>query len=271
MIPHIISGDTLTYVGQDGTPKQVQVNHPNYREIRLLVEAADTHPSDWEELMELLVPRVRLTNIIKKSGTSFSITDDGRLYCEIDGEPFELSDALAKHILALHHSYGDLTPLLNFVRKLADNPRKEVADELWGFITTCGLSLTPKGNFLAYKNVNSDFTSVYDGVTDNSPGTVLKMRRSSVMHDPNRTCAAGLHFAAWGYLQYYASGRKTVLVSVNPKDVVSIPTDYDNMKGRACRYKVLREVEQPEELKNRQLFDEDGADFEDDNDFDVAY
>jgi hypothetical protein len=74
------------------------------------------------------------------------------------------------------------------------------------------------------------------------------------MHDPNQTCASGLHFAAWGYLQHYAPGRKTVLLSISPEDVVSIPTDYNNMKGRACRYKVLREVDQPEELKDLHLY-----------------
>jgi hypothetical protein len=37
-------------------------------------------------------------------------------------------------------------------------------------------------------------------------------------------------------------GERTVIVKINPRDVVSIPTDYDNSKGRACRYEVIGEV-----------------------------
>jgi hypothetical protein len=37
-------------------------------------------------------------------------------------------------------------------------------------------------------------------------------------------------------------GARTVIVKINPADVVSIPTDYDNSKGRACRYEVIGEV-----------------------------
>jgi hypothetical protein len=37
-------------------------------------------------------------------------------------------------------------------------------------------------------------------------------------------------------------GARTVIVKINPRDVVSIPTDYDNSKGRACRYEVIGEI-----------------------------
>lgn len=32
------------------------------------------------------------------------------------------------------------------------------------------------------------------------------------------------------------------MVKVHPKDVVSVPYDYNGAKMRACRYEVLREV-----------------------------
>ncbi len=34
-----------------------------------------------------------------------------------------------------------------------------------------------------------------------------------------------------------------MILKVNPKDVVSIPSDYDNAKGRTCRYEVIGELE----------------------------
>jgi hypothetical protein len=33
-----------------------------------------------------------------------------------------------------------------------------------------------------------------------------------------------------------------VIVKINPRDVVSIPSDYNDAKGRACRYEVIGEV-----------------------------
>ena len=33
-----------------------------------------------------------------------------------------------------------------------------------------------------------------------------------------------------------------MLIKVNPRDVVSIPVDYNNSKGRCCKYEVVGEV-----------------------------
>jgi hypothetical protein len=38
------------------------------------------------------------------------------------------------------------------------------------------------------------------------------------------------------------SGDKIVILEIDPADVVSIPTDYNNAKGRCCRYKVVGEL-----------------------------
>lgn len=45
----------------------------------------------------------------------------------------------------------------------------------------------------------------------------------------------------WDYSKFRDEAR-TVIVKINPRDVVSIPTDYDNSKGRACRYEVIGEL-----------------------------
>jgi hypothetical protein len=34
-----------------------------------------------------------------------------------------------------------------------------------------------------------------------------------------------------------------MVVKIHPKDVVSIPSDYNNSKGRACKYTVISELE----------------------------
>lgn len=38
-----------------------------------------------------------------------------------------------------------------------------------------------------------------------------------------------------------SSGTKIVKVKVHPKDVVSIPVDYNNAKMRTCGYEVIEE------------------------------
>ena len=35
-----------------------------------------------------------------------------------------------------------------------------------------------------------------------------------------------------------------MVLKINPRDVVSIPNDYNNQKGRCCRYEVIDEVPQ---------------------------
>jgi hypothetical protein len=52
-----------------------------------------------------------------------------------------------------------------------------------------------------------------------------------------------LHFCSQEYLPHFGgSDSRVVIVKINPRDVVSIPTDYNNAKGRACRYEVIGEV-----------------------------
>jgi hypothetical protein len=76
---------------------------------------------------------------------------------------------------------------------------------------------------------------------DNSPGKIVEMERNAVDDNRDRTCSAGLHFCSQSYLTHFG-GEKIVIVKINPKDVVSIPSDYNDAKGRACRYEVVGEM-----------------------------
>lgn len=257
MIPYIKTSTNITITSPEGTPQTFSLEHTYINEIlELLVKSGTGEVSDddaYEAIMDLVKPRNKFVRKLVSIGTEISLNDDGQLQCYIDGEAIDIDPSLLQEIIELYDSNGDIVPFLCFIRKLSRNPRKEVADEIWGFMKVCGMTLTPDGDFIAYKNVNNNFTSIYDNATDNSPGTVVSMRRSAVQHDPTVTCSKGLHFAAWGYLQHYSNGGKTVLLKISPEDVVSIPTDYNNMKGRACKYQVLREVSQPEEMRNVRL------------------
>jgi hypothetical protein len=76
---------------------------------------------------------------------------------------------------------------------------------------------------------------------DNSVGKVVEMERNRVDDDKTQTCSTGLHFCGMSYLNHFG-GERTVIVKINPRDVVSIPTDYNEAKGRACRYEVIGEL-----------------------------
>jgi hypothetical protein len=81
---------------------------------------------------------------------------------------------------------------------------------------------------------------------DNSVGKIVDMERNKVDDNKDQTCSTGLHFCGQSYLSHFG-GERVVIVKVHPADVVSIPSDYNGAKGRACRYEVIGEVGASEE------------------------
>lgn len=70
------------------------------------------------------------------------------------------------------------------------------------------------------------------------------MPRNQVNEDSSQTCSYGLHVANFEYATNFYSDGVMLECEVNPADVVSIPTDYNQSKMRVCRYKVLGIVDQ---------------------------
>jgi len=131
--------------------------------------------------------------------------------------------------------------MVQFMENLYQNPSKRAVTELYGFLEKGNLPITPDGHFLAYKKVRADYTDVHSGKFNNSVGQVVEMERHDVDDNKDNTCSTGLHFCAMSYLSCFG-GERTVIVKINPADVVSIPSDYNDAKGRACRYEVIGEL-----------------------------
>jgi acyl carrier protein len=95
--------------------------------------------------------------------------------------------------------------------------------------------------------VKSDYMDIHSGTVRNQIGDAPAMPRAMVDADRNRTCSQGLHFCSKSYLTSFGSSRRDsdrcMLVKINPADVVAIPADYNNAKGRAWTYEVVGEVE----------------------------
>ena len=123
------------------------------------------------------------------------------------------------------------------------NPSNRAVEELYGFLEASSLPITDDGCFLAYKSVRQDYMDHHSGTMDNSVGSVVSMERNKVDEDKDHTCSYGLHFAAHEYAAGFGSSGRMVVLKINPRDVVAIPSDYANQKGRCASYEVIEEVD----------------------------
>jgi len=57
-------------------------------------------------------------------------------------------------------------------------------------------------------------------------------------------CHTGLHVGTYAYASNFGQGA-LLEVQVNPRDVVSVPTDCSAAKMRTCRYVVVDTIDQP--------------------------
>lgn len=156
----------------------------------------------------------------------------------------KLDNVVTQHISKMIRDGFDIDPMLKYLENLLENPSEFAINELFLWQQRSGMPITEDGHFLALKKVRSDFGSFYDsGATKNIPGTFIEMPREHVRADRNITCSYGFHFCSYDYLDAYFGGKGTVLLlKINPRDVVSIPSDHNNAKGRACKYEILHEI-----------------------------
>lgn len=240
MYPYILQKNSLTIV-IDG--KQQTINretHPNYQKVLDAI-----CEGNWDEMQNLVDMTHAIKDYLSENGDIEVL--DGDVYFQ--GRPF--ANALTDRLLAMLEEDFPVDPLCNFLSNLKDNPSKRAVDELYGFLENNNLPITPDGHFLAYKKVNNDYKDIHSGTFDNSIGQICEMPRNEVNEDRDRTCSSGLHFCSLEYLPHFRGGPndRVMILKINPRDVVSIPSDYNNAKGRTCRYEIVDE----HEAKNRDV------------------
>lgn len=228
MVPYIVTDNTVSIM-VDGDMKVITDSHMNYTSIRKAI--ADERFDDAISLIDV-------AKEVSDFGGGLVTVKGGIVYYGEQG----LHNSLTSRILKMKEEGFNISPMAKFLENLMQNPSNRAVTELYGFLEYGDLPITDDGHFLAYKMVREDFTDCHSGKFDNSPGKVVEVRRNEVDEDKDRTCSYGLHFCSQGYLGHYG-GQKVVILKINPKDVVSIPSDYNNTKGRCCRYEVLREAE----------------------------
>jgi len=226
--PFIVQGSNITVV-IGNKPHTINKSHITYDRVLNAIKA-----SDWETVKDIIEPK---KVVIEFGKGNVSVQGD-----KVFWKDREMHNALTKRMVAMIQDGFPVEPLVAFMDNLMDNPSKRAVNELYGFLEKNSLPITPDGHFLAYKKVKFDYKDCYTGTMDNSVGKVVEMERNEVDDDQNRTCSTGLHFCSREYLNHFG-GERIVIVKINPRDVVSIPTDYDNSKGRACRYEVVDEID----------------------------
>ena len=212
---------------------QVLPDHLNYR---MILDVLPTASQD--ELLELVD--------IEKAVSTFS---NGRVEVRngkvlFEGE--EVHGSISKRILEFMSKGLPFEPLVNFLNNLMENPSMQSQKELYDFLQHENLPITEDGHFLAYKAVRSDYMDKYAGKFDNSVGNICEMTRSRVDDDRARGCSNGLHAGALNYVASYGSadaGDHIMIVKINPRDVVSVPSDCNCEKLRTCRYEVVGEYQ----------------------------
>jgi hypothetical protein len=231
-VPFMFVDGNLTLV-LNNQSYQVLPDHINYKMILEILPHATE-----DELLEVVD--------VEKAVAAFS---DGLVeikYGQVTYEGEVVHGSISKRILEFMSKGLPFQPLVNFLNNLMENPSMQSQKELYDFLEHEHLPITEDGHFLAYKAVRSDFKDKYAGKFDNSVGQICSMQRAKVDDNRSRGCSDGLHAGALNYVATYGNvdaGDKIVIVKINPKDVVSVPSDCNCEKLRTCRYEVVAEYQ----------------------------
>lgn len=258
---YMMQGKNLVVV-IDNRPHTIHASHMNYQKAIDAVKA-----NDLDALKEIIDPKSMVINAGKGN---IAVRGD-KLYWK--GERFD--NYLAVKLIEMMSTGFPIDPMVAFMENLMENPSKRAVDELYKFLERGDMPITPDGHFLAYKKVNKDYMDIHSETVWNKPlnlmtdeeaaklplrggkrkectidaelgNLVVSMDRNRVDDERNNTCSDGLHFCSESYLRHFSSGKGSdivIIVKINPKDVVSIPSDYRDAKGRACRYEVIGVLE----------------------------
>lgn len=236
-IKGLISENTivLKYDGQEINIQKQEDEKTFLKVVQLLLDG------NQEKLIETFLDIK--ARIEKYSEGVFSVKND-KIVLKDDTQP--LPDAVSKKLLELEEAEQDFMPLIRFWKKLRKNPSKNSKEQLYGFMLANNICLTEQGDIVVEKGVRQkhqglpgELVDCRTGMVDNSIGMIVEMPRNKVNDDPKQTCSFGLHVGAPKYVRQWYSSDIIVECVVNPVDVVSVPTDYNNTKMRVCRYQVM--------------------------------
>jgi hypothetical protein len=231
----IISGSGIINIVIDGKSYSVAPDHLNYKPLISAIKSND---------QEAIVTYVDIPAAVKSfTSGEVTIVENEVLY---NGQSIHM--AISSRILGLMQDELPYKFMVCFLGNLMKNPSFRAVTELYGFLEFANIPITDDGCFLAYKRVNEDYTDKHTSSVDNSIGSKPSMPRNMVDEDKDRTCSNGYHFCSLEYIPNFGcnqedSDDRVMIVKINPMNVVAIPSDYKNTKGRCCDYEVVAEYD----------------------------
>ncbi len=221
----------------DGKPYTIPSESVNYPELAEKLRTGDYFD---EEISELITIRKLISRSFKQIvDTDLALDEDTN---EIFYKNVRLPEVMEKKLLQDLKNNYNVDAFARFTHNLMQNPSQVAINELYLFMEAANMPITEDGHFLAYKRIRDNYTDTHSGTMDNSIGKIVSIERGICDTDRNNTCSVGLHFCSFDYLSSF-SGQRVIILKINPKDVVAIPADYNNTKGRACRYEVIGELD----------------------------
>lgn len=229
----LITESRINIVMDDGQIINIAKGEPFFSEIRELAKERK-----WDEIQELSSKK-KIISVF--SNGNITITDDMTLLYR---ESVEIDGLLAKRVISMFNEGFDLVPMCRFMENLMLNPSENSKKELYNFLEKGNHPITEDGYFLAYKVVGNDYYDKYSHIFLNTVGENIQMNRADVNSDSSVTCSTGLHVCSRSYISAYRDvvSDHVMVVKVNPRDVVSVPKDYNDAKMRCCEYTVIGEL-----------------------------
>jgi hypothetical protein len=265
-LPHIQNNDSSFTVIVDNKPVKFDATHPSFVGLCECVSTGDA--DEFKRLIETG------SMIEDWSDGSFKFTN-GELYYEDEQVASEPVDRIVK---CLKGGYS-AAPVLNYLRHVYLNDSARAVKEGYNWSSHNGIAITEAGMLVGYKGVRSysdgdivdkmgntitegDLVDIYTGNSfRNNIGDKPSMRRRQVCDDHTMGCSSGLHVGTYDYACQWAGERGVVvLVSFNPKDIVSVPSDCCFKKIRVSEYEVMQIAR--EQLEEAVFELEDEGEFE---------
>jgi hypothetical protein len=242
--------ESVTVFYGNGESQVATKDHPNFDRIVGTLTSSPIIPSP-ETMKGLFDVGTAIGNEFTRVSDRVSL-NHGQVFFDGMKQDNSLTQAIVRFYVESGEQDADFLALVNFMEKIETNPSQHSRENLFRWMNKHKFAICPDGDFIAYKGISSNFMSsnsgtahvngrVVNGQIPNRPNTIIEMPRDKVQFDPKNGCSTGLHVANWNFAQSFAS--QVVRVKVNPRDVVSVPTESGDQKMRVCRYRVLDTVQ----------------------------
>lgn len=257
----------------NGQLSAVPTDHANYSKI---LDALNRKA--YDEVLALSDVRSTVRKFLS-TDPDFALVND---LVTFKGNPY--SAAITDKVLSMIDAGASAEPIFNFLRKVEQNPSATARAELLLFCVANGFLIDTDGNIVAYKSVQGSYLDIHSGRVFYKPASLMtdaekakyalpqtagnvtmqivngelqvSMPRNAVDDNRDRTCSYGLHFASHEYASTWAGrgSHHLLVLLVNPADVVSIPSDYNNQKGRASVVTPIAEIGDFTKLPHREVY-----------------